>query len=217
MSMSPKRKQLIKILKTVQVGLDGNVLAFPGCQLPIPSNPTKYYQELWYKYCNSVHKHVHDAFIGFCGRYREYDLEALLSKSSTSNKPAIEVDGKFIKNFGKYSLAPKSIKTIYDDPFSYFDRKYKISWDMLRVSYRPVQISTRSDLVSHDDYLEMIPKNSTIRFFKVYKGQKNGSFPSELRIIKAIEKILKRRPDINIYYGKTEMNLLQVNNLLKTA
>ena len=86
------------------------------------------------------------------------------------------------------------------DSFMFMDKKYGVTKELLRILnyYKyPYVIFTRSDLISHDDYLELIDKNlAAIQFSisstndKLNKSIEPGA-PSAQRRLKALEKINK--------------------------
>ena len=86
------------------------------------------------------------------------------------------------------------------DSFMFMDKKYKVTKELLRILNHyeyPHVIFTRSDLISHDDYLELIDKNlAAIQFSisstndELNKRIEPGA-PSAQRRLRALEKINK--------------------------
>ena len=86
------------------------------------------------------------------------------------------------------------------DSFMYMDKKYSVTKELLRIlnHYKyPYVIFTRSDLISHDDYLELIDKKlAAIQFSisstndELNKRIEPGA-PSALRRLRALERINK--------------------------
>ena len=86
------------------------------------------------------------------------------------------------------------------DSFMFMDKKYEVTKELLKILKHyeyPYVISTRSDLVSHNDYLELIDKNlATIQFSLSSTNDELNRLiepgtPSAQRRLKALEKINK--------------------------
>ena len=86
------------------------------------------------------------------------------------------------------------------DSFMFMDKKYGVTKELLRIlnHYKyPYVIFTRSDLISHDDYLELIDKNLAAIQFSISSTNDElnkliePGAPSAQRRLKALEKINK--------------------------
>lgn len=93
-------------------------------------------------------------------------------------------------------------KDHYDDPFAWFDRKHGVSKRVLKNTKNPIEINTSSDLIGTDEYLNVIPKGSTINLWikRDVDGIVGnfGSFPSEKRLLEAAKKLEENGFKVNI-------------------
>ena len=82
-----------------------------------------------------------------------------------------------------------------NDMFHFGQDKHGLTKDYLRKHVNEIkEIRTRSDLISHDDYMELIPKNVKIKIHlppgnKLTSKRIESGAPSLLRRVKAAEKI----------------------------
>jgi hypothetical protein len=100
------------------------------------------------------------------------------------------------------------------DPFIWMDSKYKVTLKLLeKHKGKPLTINTRSDLIAHDDYIEaMDKKNHKIRIHLLADDKDGRRFqrvlepgaPSDLRRIKAIEKLALKGFDVVVVIDKLE-------------
>lgn len=144
------------------------------------------YSEYWIR--SAFYSQVKKAFLSWRLRYEGIELNMYKTNFTASYSNDV-----FFKNFAPYRMDHMP-KTVCEDAFSWFDRKYKTTLALLEMSDTPLMIRTRSDLIAHDQYLEHIPKWSTIN---LYYSNDNG-FPSTKRLQRAADKITQERPDIKI-------------------
>lgn len=91
------------------------------------------------------------------------------------------------------------------DPFAWTDSKYGNTKEVLRANAgNPLEISTRSDLIGHDDYMDLLPNNSKINMHissdnsRVTGSVLEPGAPSFKRRLKAAEKLLMDGRDVTL-------------------
>lgn len=104
------------------------------------------------------------------------------------------------KNAGHYEFT-ESKKT---DAFMWMDRKYKVTRNILQALSdhdRTVTIVTRSDLVAHDDYMEIIKiiRDATVWLLVDHTLESHPGCPSVKRLLIAYDKL--RKNGINCFLG----------------
>lgn len=67
---------------------------------------------------------------------------------------------------GYYLLGQNNESGSIADPFAWLDTKYQSTKDVIKNhSDQPIKVYTRSDLVAHDDYLDVLPSGSIVHFY----------------------------------------------------
>lgn len=95
------------------------------------------------------------------------------------------------------------------DPFNWIDSKYGVTKNLLKQNYgKPLTISTRSDLIAHDDYMKSLnPKLHKIKIHltgdheRVMRLLEPGN-PSFKRRIKAAKKLREAGYDVTLVHDK---------------
>lgn len=126
--------------------------------------------------------------------------------------PYVEVPGSVtntVPNFksqsGVASLGDGPPLTPEHDPFTYMDNKYGVTKRILSESRSPMQIHTMSDLIGRTDYMNLIPKNSTVTIYRAPSSFSPEAerailpgFPSSGRTSAAAEKLRDNGINVNV-------------------
>lgn len=123
------------------------------------------------------------------------------------------------KNFGSIDHALDS--DFFKDPFSWVQQSAGVTKAALKKAKGPINITTGSDLVGHGDFVELIPKGSTVELvltggeygdeiYRLFPGK-----PSDQRLLSAAEKIKKERPDIDVKIIKAPESKIKERQMSK--
>ena len=101
------------------------------------------------------------------------------------------------------------------DPFSWADSKYKVSFQLLEKNHdNPLVIHTRSDLIGHSDYIELLNPSKHKVFIHVcstdeeFNRQIESGQPSALRRISAAKHLHDKGIQVSIAHDVFEINSL---------
>lgn len=105
----------------------------------------------------------------------------------------------------------KSLSKGGPDPFAWMDSKYGVSKEVLKQhAGKPLKISTRSDLIAHDDYIDRIdPRFHEVEFYiptsnsRAARALVPGS-PSVRRQMEAIKKLQDKGIKVSIVHDKID-------------
>lgn len=93
-------------------------------------------------------------------------------------------------------IGPKGgVSNFYNDAFNWHDTRYGAGKRLLENAKGPLDITTGSDLIAHDDYLSLIPSGSKIT---IQANTGEVIAPSAKRLATAIKKIKAERPDVQV-------------------
>jgi len=125
---------------------------------------------------------------------------AAVKYGNRSNPTVTALDGATRPNVPVYNIDPdtkhigKQLSEGGVDPFDWVDHKDKATKEFLKKRTGPITMETRSDLITQDDYMNLLDKNDTIIFHvlgdneRVVRNVEPGA-PSLLRRMDAIKKL----------------------------
>jgi hypothetical protein len=94
---------------------------------------------------------------------------------------------------------PNDAKIFERDPFGWYDMKYGATKRLLEKHAEaglPAHVTTASDLIAHDDYVNALPRNSHVNLVLTnpLDGERgfNNPFPSNKRMLTAYDKLKKQ-------------------------
>jgi hypothetical protein len=108
-------------------------------------------------------------------------------------------------------MAP-DVPTGTGDMFSWTDTRYGVTKDYLKKYADKIKsISTRSDLIAHDDYAKLIPKDAVVKIHVPAAYDRMGKImepgaPSLLRRLKAIDRLRKKGKKVEIVFDVPQEN-----------
>lgn len=108
-------------------------------------------------------------------------------------------DLKDFKSGDPYKIHSKS------EPLNWFDLKYGATKKLIEKhakSNMPVEITTASDLIAHDDYSKILPQGSKVNMVlanTVKDGSHYSPLPSDKRMLKAFDKLKQEGIEVNLY------------------
>lgn len=155
----------------------------------------------------------------FKARFRgDEKIENAIDRAQSKGK-APYVETRAIKNIGwspNFEAEPTGVigregiqepnpKKGHPDPFMWADDKYNAAKDLLKkhqAENKPVVINTSSDLIGKADYIEAMPKDTTVNMYLLGKKseQNRALFPgnaSRLRQDRAVEKLREAGVKVN--------------------
>lgn len=101
------------------------------------------------------------------------------------------------------------------DPFAWMDQKYRISHSILKENRdNPLKISTRSDLIAHDDYIKHLnPKKHSVEMHvfgdnDMYNRVIEPGAPSFKRRMKAVKKLRDAGIPVTIVHDKLPFDVM---------
>ena len=106
--------------------------------------------------------------------------------------------------------------TDHMDPLSWLDTKFQITKNALKDAKKPVTVNTSSDLIARDDYIDALPKGSTVNMHML-SGDDNlnrlmfTGNPSQKRLELAADKLKEAGIKVNKIYPTPEEYLKRAN------
>lgn len=100
------------------------------------------------------------------------------------------------------------------EPLPWMDTKFEITKNALKNRKEPVTINTSSDLIARDDYLEALPKGSTINIYALSDNEQLNRLlfpgnPSQERLRIAAQKLKDAGVNVNVIYPTPQEFLAQ--------
>lgn len=132
------------------------------------------------------------------------DIHNVIWRTASPNKNLPHPMPRYVEDL-KGTLG-KDVPTGGADPFAWLDAKYKVTRNLLERNYnKPLTIQTRSDLIAHDDYMEVINPNKHKIMLHVLGTSDRAlartlepGAPSTDRRLKAAEKLADAGYDVTV-------------------